>query len=189
MNSQNEILWNKFRNSLVNNVKNSFSNEKEKVISMLKNPADRKYLLKYDILPKIAKDIELVFNENEEFLRIDYTLFKKGEIHGWDVPKICIESENQYEHIYQEIKKLFSVNCPLKVLIIYTDIEGDFNKHYIENDFEWRWIFPDFIKENQINGVFAVIIINMKDVLKLYSIVYDETGEIFEDKKIILELE
>lgn len=113
-------LWQDFKSAL----KNQLEKDKEKIEAFFKIPANRKYYFKKNF-KEIAETLNLIYKYDEEFLRIDYAFFKKGSKYGWRVPQILVESENIYNSIFQEILKLCSLNVPLKVLIIYADLENE----------------------------------------------------------------
>jgi len=76
----------------------------------------------------------------------------------------------------------------LKILIIYPNWDDPRIKaYYTEKDFEWNYIFNDFKEETMLIGYFAVIVINWKEKLKIYSFVYGDTGEIVEEENVLFE--
>lgn len=102
MENPSTSLWNAFLNSLEKTIRSSNT----EILRKLDTYNQRKYIWKHDFLPEIANELGLLYDDSKEFLKIDYTYFKKGAAHDWKVPKICIESENNWDSSYEEILKL-----------------------------------------------------------------------------------
>ncbi|MBK7712805.1 MAG: hypothetical protein IPJ37_19040 [Bacteroidales bacterium] len=153
-------------------------------LESLKSQRERKYFFK-DFFIKVADDLELSFDDSQEFLRVDYTLFKKGNAHNWEVPQIFIESENSWESSYEEAIKLCSLNAPLKVLILY-GLNDELQRELDGNETHWDYIFKDFITESRLIGLFALIIYtrDSSDRLVFHYVLYGEDGRTIEKGKL-----
>jgi len=140
----------------------------------LKKYGDRKYFFNELVLPKVAHDLTYILKP--EFLRVDYTLMKLGECE-FNVPMVCIESENNFDSCYEEILKLSSINAPLKILIAY-GMPDDRLKDYTDNDIIDIYIFEDFLSITQLVGWYAVLVYDdTEPVPKFHVYVYNEKGE------------
>ncbi|MCG2612802.1 hypothetical protein LZZ85_00865 [Terrimonas sp. NA20] len=116
--------------------------------------------------------------ESTEFLRVDYTFFKKGDAHKWKVPQIFIESENSWESSYEEAIKLCSLNAPLKILIQY-DLTPELKAEIEGHETNWDYIFEDFVKESELIGLFVLMICDRQENMSLTvsSVVYGQDGK------------
>ena len=182
MKDSNFTIWWNFRIAFKKNIE---ALDLEYLAEKLKEPSERKYFLKYDLCNRIAKDMQLLYKEDEEYLKIDYTLFKEGEA-GWRVPIIFIESENDHESTYEEVLKLCSVNAQLKVLVIYGLSEA-FEKELVANESYWDYILKDYMQAHTLTGHFAVMIYDWTDKLRFYSKLYTERGMLLEPKSLFVE--
>lgn len=70
-----------------------------------------------ELMPKISDRLGLVVGR-EEF-KVDFVMSREG-MRGHPVPKIFIESENDFLGATHEIRKLCALNTPLRVLITVT---------------------------------------------------------------------
>ena len=172
MESEKEI-WDQFKSAITSNVT---AHSLAELYNFIKIPAQRKEYLKFDLCNKIAADLGLSYADNEEFLRVDYTLYRIGERNKFKVPVICIESENNWESTDREICKLLSINAPLKVLIVYDLSEEQFKDNF------WEYILPDFQSVYGLVGIFAVVEINTREenVVKISTMAFDSSGDNFE---------
>lgn len=74
----------------------------------------------HQMMPAIAQDLSLIHGK-EEF-KVDYVLSKMST-NGHAVPKIYIESENDFQSATHELRKLCSLNSPLRILVTVTTME------------------------------------------------------------------
>lgn len=173
------LLWEQFRASFA---KNLWSVEQEHA-SRIDDHNDRKYFLKEKVLPAVAKDLQLEYSQKEEFLRVDYTMFKHGTKHKWLVPMIAIESENNFDACYQECGKLASINCPLKVLINY-GVTEEKERLLTENDSDSSYILDDFMHDWQLVGWYTILIYDNRAEGPRFNVyLYNEKGERLLDKE------
>jgi hypothetical protein len=172
-------LWRDFIFSFKTNIEKTEYADLE----TLRSYRDRKYFFK-NFFSKVSGDLKLLFDDSQEFLRVDYTLFRKGHAHNWKVPQICIESENSWDSSYEEAIKLCSLNAPLKVLILY-GLNDELQKELDGHETHWDYIFKDFIAESRLIGLFALIIYtrDSKDQLIFHYILYGEDGITIEKGK------
>lgn len=178
-------LWNDFKQSFRTNISLADS----KILDKLKTTNQRKYFFKTDLLPRIADDLGLLYDETKEFLRVDYSFFKKGSLHKWNVPMIFIESENSWESSYEEALKLCSLNAPLKILILYG--LTDEVRHELEGgETNWDYIFRDYVKEIGLVGHFALLVYLKQDntSVTFKKVVYNENGDTIESGDIIIRI-
>jgi hypothetical protein len=176
MNTDNQKLWRDFIVSFKNNIEQT----KDEDLESLKIYSDRKYFFK-KLLSKVSIDLDLFYDDSQEFLRVDYTLFKKGHAHNWQVPQIFIESENSWDSSYQEAIKLCSLNAPLKVLILY-NLTKELQEELDGKNTHWDYIFKDFINESKLIGLFALLVYTETNDNKFvfHFILYDEEGNTIE---------
>lgn len=177
-------LWTGFVQSLQKNVANADTATLDK----LKTINQRKYFFKTDLLPRIADDLGLFYDDTKEFLRVDYTFFKKGSLHNWDVPMVFIESENSWESAYEEALKLCSVNAPLKILIQY-GLNDKLRGELEDRETHWDYIFQDYIHEIGLVGHFALLVYVTQDdkSVTFKKILYNDKSDIIDKGDIIIE--
>jgi hypothetical protein len=159
------------------------------LINKLKSLNERKYFFKNHLFPRIAEELNLRYEETKEFLRVDYTFFKEGNLHKWHVPIIFIESENSWQSSYEEALKLCSLNAPLKVLIHY-GLNEEINKEIEGKETNWDYIFNDFINETKLIGYFLLLVyINQTDTeINFKKIVYNEEGKTIESSDLVVRI-
>jgi hypothetical protein len=176
MTTDNKQLWKDFIVSFKNNIEKAKNEELES----LKIYSDRKYFFK-KLFSHVSKDLDLFYEDSQEFLRVDYTLFKKGHAHNWQVPQIFIESENSWDSSYQEAIKLCSLNAPLKVLILY-NLTKELQEELEGKNTHWDYIFKDFINESRLIGLFALLVYTESQDKKIvfHFMLYGENGNTIE---------
>ena len=76
---------------------------------------DRTKFYTKDLLPQVAKNMNLKITK-EEF-KVDFVMGIEDPYFEYKIPKIYIESENDFNRAEHEIRKLCSLNSPLRVLI------------------------------------------------------------------------
>ena len=181
MQNTSTTLWTDFFQSFQNNIADI------QTLDKLKTPNQRKYFFKTDLLPKIADDLKLLYDETEEFLRVDYTFFKVGALHEWKVPVIFIESENSWESSYQEALKLCSLNAPLKILIQY-GLNDELRGELESRQTNWDYIFKDYIQETALIGHFVLLVYVTQDdkSVTFEKMIYDDKGDRIDNGEIII---
>lgn len=110
------------------------------------------------LMPNIA--MQLNMEHGKEEFKIDYVL-SQISLRGAMIPQIFIESENDYKSANHEIRKLCSINSPLKVLITVTQqlftpepSAGAFKKLR-----EWQTIIRAHHENNpDFRGIISVIV-------------------------------
>lgn len=177
------ILLERFIESFVDNIKKS----KKENLEMLKLYGERKNFLKYNLFPEVAKDLNLNYKSNEEFLRVDYTFFYNETQNKWKVPAILIESENNFNSSYEEVLKLLSINAPLKLLVLYDLSAEDLDKYIAQDECDWDYMIKDFNEATANIGYFGVIVINSNnlDNLSIITKIYDTHNNKIEKAKKI----
>ena len=193
MNINSQELWERFKKSFIKNIKGpvrdkTYLPDKSKTGTV----AERKNFFKKHLFPAMSKDLDLKFEIKEEFLRVDYTFFKKGTENKFLVPMICIESENSWNpgSYEKEVRKLCSLTVPLKILIMYGLNEEnskafDIHKDQGGNEHYWDYILPGFKNENMLAGLFVVMVYDKHDEERIVfrTKVYDENGKIVNKEK------
>jgi hypothetical protein len=179
MKIDSQSLWNKFKHSLIESIKET---EVIAFKAAWKSCSDRTKFYFGELLPKVAKKLDLGFHKEKPF-RIDGIFVKKGG-QTTDVPLIYLESENIAASSHEEVYKLCCLNAPLKVLIVCTEWDDEFWKKQII-DGHWHYIVEDFKDELSLTGSFAFIIAAWDETLKFHAYVLDEHAEITEDTLLI----
>lgn len=136
-----------------------------------------------DLLPKVAEKMQLTFMK-EELFRVDAIFYKKTD-NGYNVPKIFIESENNAETADLEIRKLCSLNAPLKVLMLCLEWTESI-KEQLTTD-HWNFIIRAFANEQQLIGHFGIIVAEKTDKFRFFSFAYNEQGEVYDIEKTLVE--
>lgn len=162
MNFEPEKLYSDFITSFQNNILKSKQNNE---LPELSNHRETTNYYKTDLLVKVASDLNLVLSE-KEYLRVDYTLSKRGKTGSFYVPFVVIESENDsVGDLQNEIHKLLSLNAPLKILLTrYNSLQNEINS--VSNnheDTDWYYVLQDFIEFDRLDGIFAVISLEKDD--------------------------
>jgi hypothetical protein len=130
-------------------------------------------------MPAVARQLGLVHGA-EEF-HVDFVMSMPG-LRGHDVPRIYIESENVYASASHEIRKLCSVNSPLRCLLTVTDADlsskapSSAYKHLRE----WQSIVRSHHEQNpDFKGVIAVIIGQRPEqALEFLACAFHSTGDL-----------
>ena len=154
-------------------------NEDGTLSKKLFNKPEMTRFYKEDLFQRIAANLKLELSE-KEYLRIDISLFKKGEENGWAVPIIFVESENDsVGDLPNEIHKLLSVNSPLKILMTRVSLKTELGSKFEENEnTHWYYQLQDFAAADRLVGYFAVMSAEWEDdKLCYYYIVYNERNE------------
>lgn len=162
-------LWEQFKENLIICLGECPEIELQKIRSISQRTI---FYFEY-LLPKVADKMNLLFVTEEPF-RVDGTFYKIGKQDGKNlkIPIILLESENDYLTSEGEVKKLCLLNAPLKILMIYSDWDGN-----ISNDIKegfWEYIMEDFNTDSSLTGFFAFINCSWSKDLRFDAIVYDE---------------
>jgi hypothetical protein len=130
-------------------------------------------------MPAIAEMLNLVHG-NEEF-KVDYVMAKRSN-RGYLVPKIYIESENDFESADHEIKKLCSLNSPLRVLITVTqkNFSSDPASPAHQNLRVWQAVIQSHAEENPyFHGIIAVIVGQLREgAITFFSCAFRRNGDL-----------
>ncbi|MCH7535535.1 MAG: hypothetical protein IH948_07290 [Bacteroidetes bacterium] len=186
MKTNSENLWNQFKTSFKKNIEEN--NDIKAKLGLLNKTKTRKEFLKDYLFPDMENDLELKFEKEEEFLLVDYTFYREGEKCQWKVPLIFVESECVWSSAEKEVRKLCSVNAPLKILILYRN----YSTIEVEQG-DWKYIMQDYIQEYQLVGYFALLIYTpSRDSGGKYefrSYLYNDSGVCVEDDKLLVKIE
>lgn len=110
------------------------------------------------VMPAVAKKLGLLHGK-EEF-KVDFVMTKES-FRGHSIPKIYIESENNYEDASHEIRKLCLINSPLRYLITVTNkkSQSDTDSPIHQQLREWQSIIKSHHETNpDFRGIIGVII-------------------------------
>lgn len=110
------------------------------------------------VMPTIASDLELIHGK-EEF-HVDYVMSKLS-LNQHTVPKIFVESGNDFNSADHEIRKLCSLNAPFRVLITVTgkDFTGEPSSGPYGKLREWQSIVRSHNEQNQqFLGILGVVV-------------------------------
>lgn len=119
---------------------------------------NRTSFYKQTVMPIIARRLGLR-PASEEF-KVDYVMATISS-RGHAIPKIYIESENDYASAEHEVRKLCSINSPLRVLITQTkkSFIADFSSPAHKGLREWQSIVRSHHEESpDFMGVICVIV-------------------------------
>ena len=169
-----DLLWASFRKAFVDTTNEISIVDFEKAWI---SSGDRTMFYFDSLLPTIAKKLDLTF-EKEMIYRIDGVFSKVGG-QNTKVPVIYLESENDIRTSEREVNKLCMLNAPLKILMVCNEW-NEASKKLIK-EYYWDYIIEDFAEQIGLKGVFAVIIGEWNETLKIYTHVFNDKGEIIED--------
>ena len=110
-----------------------------------------------DLLPQVANDMKLKITK-EEFT-VDFVMAIEDPYSEHKIPKIYIESENDIIKAEHEIRKLCSLNSPLRILIT-VDKWPNNPKEKFSKLREWQSIIATHKKQNKQNfsGTIGILI-------------------------------
>lgn len=171
--NDNHSLWFDFKNEFDKALKKIDAEELNRLAESKKG---RTKLYKEEIMPMIAKALGLVHG-NEEF-KVDYVM-SVDSFNGFSVPKIYIESENDFNSAEHEVRKLCSLNSPLRVLLTAHE-RKDLNKIF-NNLRIWQSIVKGHKKHNRegFGGTIGVIIgVFDKNPIAFYSCSFWDNGDL-----------
>jgi hypothetical protein len=171
------VLWDRFSAEFVRRV--CSIDPDELLVAWMSLPA-RTQFYKEVVMPQVASTLKLK-PRNEEF-KVDYVM-SHVTLNDTYVPKIFIESENSIDTANQEIRKLCSLNSPLRVLVTVRDGWKDLNpdgKGYGRLR-DWHVTIRDHAKENKqhFKGIIGIIIGSLVKKKLIYrSCAFDANGEL-----------
>lgn len=147
-------LWLNFKNALHDLLDEC---ERDEVYSFWAGKKERTKYYKEILMPRIAEKLKLIHGK-EEFT-VDYAM-SKSTGSGIDMPQIYIESENDIKSADHEIRKLSSLNSPLRVLLTVDNFDEK-NKSATLYDClrDWQQIIRTHAEHNPsgFNGTIAII--------------------------------
>lgn len=141
--------------------------------------AKRTLFYKQAAMPVVAQRMGLKHG-SEEF-KVDYVMANMSS-RGHDIPKIYIESENNYASAGHEIRKLCSINSPLRVLITQTKkpFSADFASPAHKELREWQSIVRSHHEESpEFLGMICVIVgRTVRNGLEFLACTFRSTGDL-----------
>jgi hypothetical protein len=183
-------LWFKFREEFKQFIEKTPIN---KLSSIASSKPKRTSYYQAEVMPYIASELGLVHG-NEEF-KVDYVMSKRTSS-DLLIPKVYIESENDFNSATQEVRKLCSLNSELRVLV--TAYEGKIVYDELQAKFfsklrEWQNIIREHKKENKefFRGTIGMIFchINKKDrELDFYCCSFWDNGDLQQPLSLLLKI-
>lgn len=162
---------------------------KEKLCQAWKTPSNRtKFYTKY-LLRQVAKKMNLKISK-EEFT-VDFVMGVEDPYLGYKIPRIYIESENDINSAEHEIRKLCSLNSPLRILIT-VDKWPDVPQKKFGKLREWQSIIAAHKKENKQNfsGTIGILIGAFEsDILRFHALAFWPDGDLRDPEHVIFERE
>ena len=137
------------------------------------------------LLPQVANDMKLKITK-EEFT-VDFVMGVEEPYFGYKIPKIYIESENDFKSAEHEIRKLCSLNSPLRILITVDQWPNDPTKKFSKLR-EWQSIIASHKKQNKQNfaGTIGILIGDFKsDILRFHALAFWPDGELRDPEHVI----
>lgn len=143
------------------------------------------------LLPQVANDMNLKIAK-EEF-NVDFAMGVEDPYSdsGKPIPKIYIESENDISIAEHEIRKLCSLNPPLRILITVNKWPDAPEKKFSKLR-EWQSIIAAHKRHNQQNfaGTIGIIIGDFEsDILRFHVLAFWPDGELRDPEHVIFERE
>lgn len=139
-------------------------------------------------IPEVAKALRLT--HLQEKFTVDHALVRLS-INEHEVPQIYIESENDYRAATHEIRKLCSLNSPVRVLITATDkgFPPDPSGGAYAKLREWQALIRSHHQENsQFNGVVVIVIGQLvSDKLSFRACAFHSNGDLSIPMWLLLE--
>jgi hypothetical protein len=169
-------LWNDFCNAFAQEISSIPSSEFNAAWA---SSGKRTKFYAETVMPRIAKQLKLTAGK-EEF-HVDYVMSRlsRGERL---VPKIYIESENSYDAADHEIRKLCSLNSPLRVLVtVWSRPESPRTEAELHKNLrEWQDIVRAHAEVNtNFAGVIGIIIASQKNRGVLFrTCAFDSDGDL-----------
>ena len=142
------------------------------------------------LLPQVADDMNLKITK-EEF-KVDFVMGVEEPYFGYKIPKIYIESENDFNRAEHEIRKLCSLNSPLRVLITVDEWRRNDPTKKFSKLREWQSIIVAHQKHNKLDfaGTIGILIGDFKsDILRFHALAFWPDGELRDPEHVIFERE
>jgi hypothetical protein len=178
MKFSSDLLWASFKKAFVDTTNEIKIEDFAKAWS---TSGDRTMFYFNSLLQTIAKKLDLTF-ERELIYRIDGVFSNVGS-QNTKVPIIYLESENDITTSDREVYKLCTLNAPLKILMVCNQWNESSKK--LIKEYYWDYIIEDFAEQIGLKGVFAVIIGEWNETLRIYTHVFNEKGEVIEDSLLL----
>jgi hypothetical protein len=139
-----------------------------------------------EFLPNVAAKLRLQHG-TEEFT-VDYVMAARSR-RELLVPKIYLESENVFDSADHEIRKLCSLNSPLRVLLTVRDQWKDLETHGFRTLRDWQGIVRSHAEGNEyFAGVIGVIIgSRMSDRIVFRACAFGADGDLTTPLQTIIE--
>ncbi|WP_206169287.1 hypothetical protein [Variovorax gossypii] len=141
------------------------------------------------LLPRVAADLGMVHGK-EEF-KVDHVAARFGR-NGYAIPSIYVESENSFSGATHEIRKLCSLNSPLRVLITFT--QKPFTPEPAAGAYlqlrEWQAIIREHHEGNEdFRGTVAVIVARVEKERRLTftACAFHKTGDLAWPLSVLVE--
>ena len=142
------------------------------------------------LLPQVANDMNLKITK-EEF-KVDFVMGIEDPYFEYKIPKIYIESENDFNKAEHEIRKLCSLNSPLRVLITVDEWRRNDPTKKFSKLREWQSIIVAHHKQNKqdFTGTIGILIGDFKsDILRFHALAFWPDGELRDPEHVIFERE
>ncbi|WP_426392270.1 hypothetical protein [Variovorax sp. R-27] len=140
------------------------------------------------LLPRVSADLGMVHGK-EEF-KVDHVIARLSR-NGHAIPSIYVESENNFSEATHEIRKLCSLNSPLRVLITFT--QKQFKPEPAAGAYaklrEWQAIIREHHEDNEdFRGTLAVIVARVeKGQLLFTACAFHKTGDLAWPLSVLVE--
>lgn len=140
------------------------------------------------LLPQVANDMNLKITK-EEF-KVDFVMGIEDPYFEYKIPKIYIESENVFNSAEHEIRKLCSLNSPLRILITVDKWPNDPEKKFSKLR-EWQSIIAAHKRHNKdFTGTIGILIGDFEsDILRFHALAFWPDGELRDPEHVIFERE
>ena len=152
------------------------------------NSTNRTKFYTEDLLPQVAKNMNLKITK-EEF-KVDFVMGIEDPYFEYKIPKIYIESENVFNSAGHEIRKLCSLNSPLRILITVDKWPNEPEKKFSKLR-EWQSIIAAHKKHNKdFAGTIGILIGDFEsDILRFHALAFWPDGELRDPEHVIFERE
>ena len=142
------------------------------------------------LLPQVANDMNLKITK-EEF-KVDFVMAVEDPYSEHKIPKIYIESENDIRKAKHEIRKLCSLNSPLRVLITVDEWRRNDPTKKFSKLRKWQSIIKAHKKQNKQNfsGTIGILIGAFEsDILRFHALAFWPDGDLRYPEHVIFERE
>lgn len=151
---------------------------------------DRTKFSTKDLLPQVAKNMNLKITK-EEF-KVDFLMGIEDPYFEYKIPKIYIESENDFNRAEHEIRKLCSLNSPLRVLITVDEWRRNDPTKKFSKLREWQSVIAAHKRHNKQDfaGTIGILIGDFEsDILRFHALAFWPDGELRDPEHVIFERE